>query len=227
MVKPETRCQGLTNCRCEKLYRKGPVAGEEGAPEREEPTPEPYTAPTVPEFTERWKAQDWARRNLADTVSYGEYGIDRANQINELVAEILDAANMKKLDALETIAQSWNSIAQENGILIGERAWANRLNPDAAWQHTMNNFDDALEATIRHEMGHVFHNQNRDRFMPQIMWDAQGVGWEEWKDAYGVTSRARDNWEECVAENFVLFSIGKTEQIHPAMISVFKELTKW
>lgn len=33
MVKPRTNCQGLTNCRCEKLYR----GAAEGEPEREEP----------------------------------------------------------------------------------------------------------------------------------------------------------------------------------------------
>jgi len=29
MNRPRTNCQGLTNCRCEKLYRKGPVVGQE------------------------------------------------------------------------------------------------------------------------------------------------------------------------------------------------------
>ena len=37
LVKPKTSCQGLTNCRCEKEYRKGATAGEE----------EPAQAPAV------------------------------------------------------------------------------------------------------------------------------------------------------------------------------------
>ena len=45
MVKPRTNCQGLTNCRCEKEYRKGAAAGQEG---QQEPGQEESTQPIAP-----------------------------------------------------------------------------------------------------------------------------------------------------------------------------------
>ena len=89
-----------------------------------------------------------------------------------------------------------------------------------------------IEAIVRHEMGHAFH----ERYSDLSATDAQGhvVGIDDlrraavgtgtdrsWRDDYGITARGRDNWSECVAENFVAWSVGRTDLMNSKMTKMF------
>jgi len=95
--------------------------------------------------------------------------------------------------------------------------------------HTLYWFGEGrnLEGIIRHEWGHAFHEVygrgSRLYGGPKGVDTLYGEGWEE---KYGITSRARGNWLECVAENFVAWSTGNTAQMNPEMVKVFNDLAR-
>jgi hypothetical protein len=102
--------------------------------------------------------------------------------------------------------------------------------------HSMYAFDNPIEAHVRHEAGHIWAYRNESKLQQRF-----GFGYSVERDApleerqreydqrmkYGVTMRARDDWQECIAENFALYSAGKVEKLHPDMVQFFQENTKW
>jgi len=92
--------------------------------------------------------------------------------------------------------------------------------------------DRHIEAVVRHEMGHAFHNRYSDLSATDTRGYVVGIddlrreavregGDREWRDDYGITARGRDTWAECVAENFVAWSVGRTDLMNPKMVNMF------
>jgi len=100
--------------------------------------------------------------------------------------------------------------------------------------HTLYWFEEGrhIEAIVRHEMGHAVHrryNENSVRSASGIMTGFDNLRREavrkgtdrEWRDDYGITARGRDSWNECVAENFVAWSVGRTDLMNSKMVEMF------
>lgn len=94
--------------------------------------------------------------------------------------------------------------------------------------HTMYWFGGGggLEAAIRHEYGHAFHMAYRrvsNRGGPGL---DQVLNDPDWREYFAVTSRGEDNWYECIAENFVAWSVGMTDIMEPGVVFAFDRLTE-
>lgn len=76
--------------------------------------------------------------------------------------------------------------------------------------------NNRIEALIRHEFGHCFHQCNDDKIAELIPYRP------DWNQAYGITTRARDHYGECIAENFALWSTGHT--VHGDLQQAFSQL---
>ena len=103
-------------------------------------------------------------------------------------------------------------------------------------EHSMFAFEDPIEAGIRHEFGHHFHASNVDeiekflmRKAPRAKDDLDNFLWFDNKGAkkWGLTNRGKTDLGECIAENFALYSVGKTKGMHEDMIELFKRFTTW
>lgn len=84
-----------------------------------------------------------------------------------------------------------------------------------------------VESVIRHEAGHGFHQLYRGGNIygdPGI--DTLQKKYPNWRETFGITLRGMDTWGECVAENFVFWSMGKTQYMHPEMVSTFDTLVR-
>jgi len=95
--------------------------------------------------------------------------------------------------------------------------------------HTMYWFgeDRRIEGIMRHEAGHAFHEQYGNGNIygdPGI--DDLLIQSPDWKKDFSITSRGLDNWMECVAENFVAWSIGRTDLMNPKMVKSFDTLIR-
>ena len=100
--------------------------------------------------------------------------------------------------------------------------------------HSGFGFKDTSEATLRHEWGHAFHTERGSEIItflgdrtPEVhempIYEVEGYLAKK----YAPTLRGRDSFHECIAENFCLYSAGKTSHLHPDIISMFNHLTKW
>jgi hypothetical protein len=79
-----------------------------------------------------------------------------------------------------------------------------------------------VEAAVRHEYGHAFHEQHiyGNGEVPGL--GNKYGGLRGWQKDFGVTGRAMDNWGECVAENFALWSVD--QPINPKLQTQFDSL---
>lgn len=98
--------------------------------------------------------------------------------------------------------------------------------------HTMYWFGEArnLESIVRHEWGHAVHEvfkSRRDYGRGPAGIDTLYEYGTPWEDKYGITARARDNWLECVAENFVAWSTGNAGMMDPAMAKRFDDIAEF
>lgn len=92
--------------------------------------------------------------------------------------------------------------------------------------HSEYAFSDLYEATARHEFSHAWHIQHEDAIFERLGYAVDDVAPAEFLKKYGVTWRARDNFAECVAENFALYSAGLRDRIHPDLLKLFEELIR-
>jgi len=119
--------------------------------------------------------------------------------------------------------------------------------PSRFKEHTYYMFDDKFEAVARHEFGHAimdfYERETRKRLSSLVpsgaVSDTRLRGapktnryyWTpisgKFVEEYGVTARARDDWGECVAENYVLYSIGRHDMMHRDMVAMFDTLKEW
>jgi hypothetical protein len=105
-------------------------------------------------------------------------------------------------------------------------------------EHSVFNVENKYEAMINHELGHQWHHDYNDRVNKHF-----GIKLKKPEDInfrgietvvaekgllekYGVTRRAKDNWHECIAENFTLYMAGIKEPLHPDMIKLFDKYIK-
>jgi len=86
--------------------------------------------------------------------------------------------------------------------------------------HSAFYFDDAIEAAMRHEIGHIITSPELLNLM------SKGIAYNKYQIDYGITQRAKDNIFECIAENFTLYSKGITDNINPDLLELFKSLEK-
>ncbi len=101
--------------------------------------------------------------------------------------------------------------------------------------HSSGAFGNLYEGCVRHEAGHMFCTEKVDliaKFFGTAPSIRPPTAQELMRETllaekYGLTRRARDSWHECIAENFTLYSIGRTERMHPDMIRFFKEVIRW
>jgi len=153
-------------------------------------------------------------------VSYQGMTLNEMNTANRVLAETLYAGKMPKIKEVYTVSEWENGIAGEGVIGLGLRALRAHSEVDAT-THSMAYFNNQTEALIRHEVGHLIaqqHEGDLQRLLPYR---------PDWEKAYGVTSRARDWYDECLAENFSLYSIGRIELLHPAVINAFEHITRY
>jgi len=110
------------------------------------------------------------------------------------------------------------------------KEWKRQLmEGEAEKAHTIYWFGEErrIEAVVRHEAGHAFHEQ----YMNGNIYGDPGVDSliqlsKDWRKDFGITSRGIDNWTECVAENYVAWTIGRTDLMSPKMVSVFERLIR-
>ena len=78
--------------------------------------------------------------------------------------------------------------------------------------------NDQFSALMFHEFGHYIH----DEYSNVI------VSLDKAADSvkYGVTARARDGWNEAVAENFALWMLGHEDVIHKDFVDVFDKISR-
>jgi len=207
----------------EKLLREK-VAGEK--PEERTMRPRP-PMPDVPTFRRKIEAEQWAREHLAWRVEGYEHleFLESWNGIHKWTAECIANGGFD-FEKLALIAGDewtcWADDAGNGGIAISRMAGANSATNRRGItreMHSIAYFDDGWEASVRHEMGHIWHSQYRERL--------SSLKTEGWQGKYGITERARDNWGECIAENFALYSGGFQQGIAPELYEAFRELTKW
>ena len=92
-------------------------------------------------------------------------------------------------------------------------------------EHSLFAFDNAVEASVRHELGHAWHWQNASEVAAAF--GNEAITRARPPKELCPTLRSRDNWMECFAENFTLYSIGKTEHLHPSMANFLESHTSW
>jgi hypothetical protein len=156
---------------------------------------------------------------LAREIDYDGLTLTEANTVNRVLAETLRAARMPRLKEVRTVPDWDNGIAGEGAIGLGIKA-LRALSTASTAEHSMAYFADQTEALVRHEVGHIVAQRYADRL-------ADLLPRQDWERAYGVTARARDWWDECVAENFALYSAGRIDVLHPDMVNAFERITRY
>ena len=175
------------------------------------------------------EAEEYAKR-FSEEVSYTNYGemdLDAANSVNKTLTELYDKYKFGKLTSIrdlpiDNLVADYKEYQIKVGSSDGIRAMFGK-NLDRVDEHTGFYFDDAIEAGIRHEMGHLLP---RDVYDEVIKLFSDMIAYDKYKDRYGISARAKDNIFECMAENFVLFSAGMEDKIHPALLKVLKKLER-
>lgn len=186
----------------------------------------------VPDYSNPLSAEKWAEDNgIVRSANY-QYLPAQMNTINKTMAELRALTTRPGLSGpsrLDTIRNrpegEWNCEALvPSGMAIGNNMpIAGGKKQESEWMHTMYRFGNRAEGAVRHEFGHIFHDRNRKVFADLLSETIKAKG--NWKVEWGVTSRGVDNWGECIAENFVLFSIGAVRDMAPRMLATFLELT--
>jgi hypothetical protein len=127
-------------------------------------------------------------------------------------------AEMRKLESKGYHAMAMD-VKERIDIVKG-----NAKHPKADW-HSIYHFNPSrqMEALIRHELGHAFHQRFRQNITGTGI-DSLKAKYPNWKNLFAVTGRAGDDWGECVAENFVFWSMGKTSLLHPEIVATFDSL---
>lgn len=84
--------------------------------------------------------------------------------------------------------------------------------------------DDHLQqisAAIHHEYGHAVYHYNMKRVEKFLK--VKPNNFKTWKK-YAPTQRAMDDFHECMAENFAIYSSGSREGMHKKMVEMFDKL---
>ncbi len=196
----------------------------------------------------------FAKDHLAKNVDF-KYAPDEAfvEDVDRVMAEIVDHTDIGRIDCLivnpnlgpngvtqlsrmaedhidlnigtEAREMDLSKVCIPSGVLGMKALCVPVSNPPT---HTMTLFDDKVEALIRHEMGHAFFFRHMKEYtnLPKVpLLGSPDRG--EWKALYGVTDRAKDDILEAFAENFVLYSIGREDEIHPALREIFDRHCSW
>ncbi len=170
--------------------------------------------------TTRQEAEQFALK-FAKSVDYEGMTLPEMNTANRVLAEALYAGRMPKLDAIYTVGGDWdNGVAGEGVLGIGLGALHARPDTDKS-AHSMAYYKDMTEALLRHEVGHLVYQRHTDRLDELLPYR------KDWEKAYGVTARAKEDWNECLAENFSLYSIGRIDLLHPDMVHAFEQVTRY
>jgi hypothetical protein len=90
--------------------------------------------------------------------------------------------------------------------------------------HSAFNMSNKYKAMVYHELGHQWHSDNEKIINKHLKYFSRDR--KELCQTYGVTRRAKDNWHECMAENFTLYMAGIKEPLHPDMIRLFDKYIK-
>lgn len=90
---------------------------------------------------------------------------------------------------------------------------------------------DQIRISILHEYGHHMGALRQGKSIITGTSLAQRLGiedakgnWGDWRKKFGATSRAKDDWAECIAENFTLFMTGQHHLMNPEMV---QEMYQW
>ena len=92
--------------------------------------------------------------------------------------------------------------------------------------HSEYAFRDLYEATARHELAHAWHIQHDVEISRRFGYPFDELVSVSDLRPYAVTTRALSSWAECIAENFVLYSAGLRDRIHPGLLKLFEELIR-
>jgi hypothetical protein len=185
-------------------------------------------AEQIPWYSSERSAGLWALDNgIARNVDYQRLPA-QCNTINKTMTELYATVARPGIGGsprLESITDrrdgQWNSQALccPPAIAIGnETSIAGGRDLQRVDEHTIYRFDNWADGTTRHEFGHTWHMWNEKR-INQLRAESKN-----WRFEFGVTGRSTDNWHECVAENFVLFSIGEVKGMEPKMLATFLEI---
>jgi hypothetical protein len=82
-----------------------------------------------------------------------------------------------------------------------------------------------VEVTVRHEFGHAFHGQYKfGNIYKDPGFESLILESKDWRKDFGTTRRSLDDWGECVAESFTLWSAG--QPIKPEMKKIMDTLVR-
>jgi hypothetical protein len=131
-----------------------------------------------------------------------------------------------------------NTFRQITELLEGVKADMKEGRELNYYEHSMWASPNTYDMSLRHELGHYVHyicgREVSEHFGFITPSDSLISHYRTIDTArndatakYAITRRGEDNWRECVAENFTLYSIGKTEHMHPDMVALFDKLTTY
>jgi len=115
---------------------------------------------------------------------------------------------------------------------------------DFVYSFGSNSFENRGEGTLRHEFGHYFHFKKKEAVVkyfgdgsdpvgnldPKVTWAEERATAEAERKLcrkYFVSTYGATTFKETIAENFSLYSAGKTENLHPDMIAFFRKNTDY
>jgi len=171
---------------------------------------------------------DWLETNIRNGVSNISYLETHFSQTASTLTKI---ANYKRaLDAF--------LIEQD---MLTKTLTAMKSKTYNSWEyHSSHSVGNKIGAKIKivvaHEAGHIIHELNLTkvkRFFVQkgYTMETSSSGYMNrcdapigWEDKFAITLRGKDNFFECIAENFALYMNGNSQRIHSEMRQLFKAL---
>lgn len=163
---------------------------------------------------------DWAEKNIAVSVMYPDFPDNRLRHIetiNQTVFKMNEEYGMGKLKGIEPfsivdnaaynsetdILKIGNKIVSKINMNIDDFVLKGYTFEDINCIHTVYSFDNVLEGILRHEMAHRIYRMHWYKF------DELLKSSKNWKEEFGITERAKNNIDDCIAENIAVFETGK------------------
>jgi len=84
---------------------------------------------------------------------------------------------------------------------------------------------DQFKGAMLHEFGHYIHLHDHFRRYEDALLGSFTNN-ATWRQDYGITHRSRDNWRECMAENFAIWAMGHRDVLHPEIVNWFDQLSE-